>query len=185
VFYAGMTMAARIARARELYAEAGYGPDHPLELTVNYPTNEDVRVEVLAAAQMWKAALGVETRIQSEEFQVYLQRVKRGDDQMIVLGWAEELREPSQFLSRFETGAYGNYFQYSNSAVDALLKDAATTVADDRRRALYERAERFISDDIPGIPSYFNSVIALVTPRLKGWVDDDEYPQSRWLSLEN
>jgi len=185
VFYAGMTMAERIARARELYAEAGYGPDHPLRLTVNYPTNEDVRVEVLAAAQMWKAALGVETTMQSEEFQVYLQRVKRGDDQMIVLGWAEELREPSQFLARFGAGAYGNYFQYANAAVDGLLEDAATTVADDRRRDLYEHAERLISDDIPGIPSYFNAVIAVVSPHLRGWVDDNEYPQSRWLSFKD
>ena len=185
VFYAGMPMEQRIAQARRLYAEAGYGPDHPLKLTVNYPTNEDVRVEVLAAAQMWKAALGVETTMQSEELQVYLQRVKRGDDQMVVLGWAEELREPSQFLSRFGTGAYGNYFQYSNAAVDGLLQEAGNTMADDRRRALYEQAERLISDDMPGIPSYFNSVIAAVSPRLNGWVDDDEYPQSRWLSIED
>ncbi|HEV2676231.1 MAG TPA: peptide ABC transporter substrate-binding protein [Aliidongia sp.] len=185
VFYAEMTMEERTALARKLYAEAGYGPEHPFRLTVNYPTNEDVRAEVLAASQMWKAALGVETTMQAEEFQVYLQRVKRGDDQMVVLGWAEELRDPALFLSRFGSGAYGNYFQYSNGAVDALLKEAAGTVDDDRRRSLYERAERLISDDVPGIPSYFNSVIMAVGPHLKGWVDDDEYPESRWLSLED
>ena len=185
VFYAGMAMEERLALARKLYAEAGYGPDHPFKLTVNYPTNEDVRTEVLAASQMWKAALGVETTMQSEEFQVYLQRVRRGDDQMVVLGWAEELPDPSMFLSRFGSGAYGNYFQYSNAAVDKLLKLAATTIEDDRRRELYERTERLISDDVPGIPSYFNSVITMVSPRLKGWIDDDEYPQSRWLSLED
>ena len=183
VFYADMPMAERIALAKKLYAEAGYGPDHPFKLTVNYPTNEDVKAEVLAAAQMWKTALGVETVLQSEEFQVYLQRVKRGDDEMVVLGWAEEIRDPSQFLSRFGTGAYGNYFQYANPAVDQLLQAAATTVEDAPRRALYERAERLISDDVPGIPSYFNSIIMVVSPHLKGWVDDDEYPQSRWLSL--
>lgn len=185
VFYAGMTMEQRVALARKLYAEAGYGPDRPFRLTVNYPTNEDVRTEVLAASQMWKTALGVETTMQSEEFQVYLQRVRRGDDQMVVLGWAEELRDPSLFLSRFGTRAYGNYFQYSNATVDKLLKDAATTIDEDRRRDLYQRVERVIADDVPGIPSYFNSVIMLVSPRLAGWVDDDEYPQSRWLSLKD
>ena len=185
LFYAAMTMEERIKLARKLYAEAGYGPDHPFKLTVNYPTNEDVKSEVLAAAQMWKAALGVETTLQSEEFQVYLQRVKRGDDQMVVLGWAEELRDPSLFLARFGTGAYGNYFQYSNPAVDELLTAAATTVDDGRRRDLYQRAERLISDDVPGIPSYFNSIIMLVGPHLNGWVDDDEYPESRWLSFKD
>jgi ABC-type oligopeptide transport system substrate-binding subunit len=104
---------------------------------------------------------------------------------MVVLGWAEELRDPSMFLSRFGTGAYGNYFQYSNPTVDQLLKDAATTVEGARRRELYEQAERLISDDVPGIPSYFNSIIMAVGPHLRGWIDDDEYPQSRWLSLED
>jgi oligopeptide transport system substrate-binding protein len=183
VFYAGMTMEQRLAEARRLYGEAGYGPGHPFKLTVNYPTNEDVRVEVLSAAQMWKSALGVETTMQSEEFQVYLQRAKRGDDEMTVLGWAEEQHDPSLFLARFGTGAYGNYFQYANPAVDKLLGEAATTVEDGRRRQLYQQAERLISDDVPGIPSYFNSVIAVVSPKLKGWVDENEYPSSRWLSL--
>jgi oligopeptide transport system substrate-binding protein len=185
VFYAGMTMAERVALARKLYAEAGYGPDHPFKLTVNYPTNEDVRTEVLAAAQMWKSALGVETTMESEEFQVYLQRVKRGDDQMTVLGWAETLRDPSLFLSRFKSGGFGNYFEYSNPTVDDLLKAAETTMDDEKRRDLHQQAERLIEDDLPGIPSYFNSIVMVVSPRLKGWVDDEEYPPSRWLSLED
>jgi oligopeptide transport system substrate-binding protein len=185
VFYAGMTMAERVALARKLYAEAGYGPEHPFKLTVDYPTNEDVRTEVLAAAQMWKSALGVETVMESEEFQVYLQRVKRGDDQMAVLGWSETLRDPSLFLSRFRSGGFGNYFEYSNPAVDDLLQAAETTMDDEKRRDLHQQAERLIEDDLPGIPSYFNSIVMVVSPRLKGWVDDEEYPPSRWLSLED
>jgi oligopeptide transport system substrate-binding protein len=185
VFYAGMTMAERLTLARQRYAEAGYGPDHPLKLTVNYPTNEDVRTELLAAAQMWKTALGVETAMEAEEFQVYLQRVKRGDDEMSVLGWSETVRDPSLFLSRFATGGFGNYFEYSNPAVDELLKAADTTMDDAQRRQLNERAERLVSDDVPGIPSYFNSIVMVVNPKLKGWVDDDQYPQSRWLSFED
>jgi len=185
VFYAGMTLEERVALAKKLYAEAGYGPEHPFKFTANYPTNEDVRTELLAAAQMWKAALGVETSMESEEFQVYLQRVKRGDDQMTVLGWAEEVRDPSLFLDRFTSGAFGNYFQYSNHAVDELEKAGASTMDEANRRELYERAERLISDDVPGIPSYFNSIAMVVSPRLKGWVDSNQYPQSRWLSFEN
>src|SRR5579859_171512 len=179
VFYAGMTMEQRLALARKLYAEAGYGPDHPFELKVNYPTNEDVRTELLAAAQMWKTALGVETTMESEEFQVYLQRVKRGDDQMTVLGWAESLRDPSLFLARFQTGGFGNYFEYSNPEVDKLLTAATTAMDEDRRRELYEQAERLIEEDLPGIPSYFNSIVMVVSPRLRGWVDGDQYPQSQ------
>ncbi|GGF08986.1 peptide ABC transporter substrate-binding protein [Aliidongia dinghuensis] len=185
MFYAGMTMEQRVALARKLYAEAGYGPGRPLQLTVNYPTNEDVKAELLAAAQMWKAALGVEVTLESEEFQVYLQRVKRGDDQMSVLGWSETVRDPSLFLERFRTGGFGNYFQYANPAVDALLDAGGQTMEAAKRRSLYEQAERIIDDDVPGIPSYFNSIVMAVNPRLEGWVDDEQYPQSRWLSLKD
>jgi oligopeptide transport system substrate-binding protein len=184
VFYANMLHDERVTLAKKLYAEAGFGPDHPLKFTVNYPTNEDARTELLAAMQMWKNALGVEMTMESEEFQIYLQRLKRGDDEMTLLGWSEEIRDPSLFLDRFVTGGFGNYFQYSNPAVDDLEKMGAATMNPAKRRDIYEKVERLITDDIPGIPSYFNSIVMVVNPRLKGWVDDNQYPQSRWLGKQ-
>jgi len=185
VSYADMTMEARLTLARKLYAEAGYGPGHPFKFTVNYSRYENTRTELLVAAQMWKAALGVEATIEAEEFQVYLQRVKRGDFQMTVLGYSSTLRDPYDFLWRFRQDTPLNEYHYANPAVDELLDTAGITLDPDQRRDLFQRAERIIADDTPGVPSQVNSIVVLVNPHLKGWADDNGYPQSRWFSFEN
>ena len=178
VFYTDMPMDKRIALARQLYAEAGFGSGHPLKFTVQYSRYEDTRTELLAAIQMWKAALGVEATIEAEEFQVYLQRVKRGDYAMTVLGDFSSLNDPFDFLLRFRTGWPVNYPQYSNPAVDSLLDRAGVALAPEQRRDLYQGAERLIADDVPGIPSQVNSIVMLVNPHLKGWTDDAPFPHS-------
>jgi len=175
----------RVALARQLYAEAGFGPGHPLKFTIQYSRYEDTRTELLAAIQMWKAALGVEATIEAEEFQIYLQRIKRGDYAMTVLGNSSTLKDPFDFLIRFRTGWLDNYTQYSNPAVDALLDQAGVTLAPGERRDLYQGAERLIADDVPGIPSQVNSIVMLVNPHLKGWTDDVPFPHSAWFSFDN
>lgn len=182
--YVGMSMADRIDRARQLYAEAGYGPDHPLHLIVNYATFEDTKALLLVAAEMWKQALGVEVQLENEEFQVYLQRVRRGDFQVGAIAWRGGLRDPVSFLEIWQSDKVNfNSAHYSNAKVDALLKAAAGTLDPGERRELYQQTERLIVDDAPGIPIEFRAVNALVNPRLEGWDNDILVPGSRFLSF--
>ena len=182
--YLSLTMAERLARARQLYAEAGYGPDHPLKLTVNYATFEDTKTLMQVAAQMWKQALGAEITLDNEEFRVYLGRVDRGDFQIGTLGWRGGLRDPEAFLEIWDADRPGvNNAHYADARVQALLKSGATTMNAAERRDIYQRAERLIVDDVAGVPVAFAAVNALVGPRLDGWDDDVALPQSRFLSI--
>ncbi len=58
VDYAGWTQEERDAKAVELLAEAGYGPDNPLKITLNYNTSEAHQKIAVAVQQMWKQKLG-------------------------------------------------------------------------------------------------------------------------------
>ena len=182
--YVRMSMPERIDRARQLYAEAGYGPDHPLHLTVNYGTYEDTKTLLLVAAQMWKQALGVEVQLENEEFQIFLERTRRGEFQIGALAWRGGLRDPDSFLQIWESDKVNfNSAHYANPKVDTLLKTAASTFDPGERRELYQRAERMIVDDVPGIPVEFRAVNALVNPKLEGWDNDRLVPESRFLSF--
>jgi oligopeptide transport system substrate-binding protein len=184
--YVQMSMPKRIDRARELYAEAGYGPDHPLHLTVNYGTFEDTKTLLLVAAQMWKQALGVEVQLENEEFQIFLERARRGDFQLGALAWRGGLRDADSFLQIWESDKVNfNDAHYANPKVDALLKAASATFDPGERRELYQRTERLIIDDVPGIPIEFRAVNALVNPRLEGWDSDILMPESRFLSFRD
>ena len=69
VEWASWPMDKRIAEAKILYAEAGYGPDHPLNTSIIYNTQEDLRQNAVAIAAMWHKALGVNASITNEECQ--------------------------------------------------------------------------------------------------------------------
>ena len=60
--FADWSMDRRMAKARELMADAGYGPDTPLELTLRYNTLEDHKKIAVALGAMWKP-LGVKVTL--------------------------------------------------------------------------------------------------------------------------
>ena len=62
----------RLARARTLYAAAGYTAQRPLQLRLLYNENELVQRVSLAIASMWKEALGAEIELIQMEFKAYL-----------------------------------------------------------------------------------------------------------------
>ncbi|MCI0429807.1 MAG: peptide ABC transporter substrate-binding protein, partial [Rhodospirillales bacterium] len=71
-FDAGMTQAERNELAKKLFAEAGYGPDNPLNIELLYNTSDNHRKIAIAVAGMWKKALGINTALTNQEWKVYL-----------------------------------------------------------------------------------------------------------------
>jgi oligopeptide transport system substrate-binding protein len=65
---------ARQERAKQLYAESGYGADKPLELEILYNTSDNHKKLAVAVAAMWKQVLGVKTNLRNEEWKVYRKR---------------------------------------------------------------------------------------------------------------
>ena len=53
--FAGMPMAERLAKAKQIFKDAGYGPDHPLQIEILYNTSENHKKIAIAIASMWKA----------------------------------------------------------------------------------------------------------------------------------
>ena len=67
----------RVAKAKELMAEAGYGPDNPLRTTLRYNTSENHKKIAVAVAAMWKQ-LGVETELFNTEVKVHYNDLQAG-----------------------------------------------------------------------------------------------------------
>ena len=74
--FASLTQEERNNVARRLYAEAGYGPDNPLEFELRYNTSDFHERIAVAAQQMWRDVLGAEAKLVNEEFQVLLANVR-------------------------------------------------------------------------------------------------------------
>ncbi|MDB5360808.1 MAG: oligopeptide transporter periplasmic oligopeptide-binding protein [Rhodospirillales bacterium] len=176
----------RIKRARALMAEAGYGPDHPLHVTLTYTTNDEIRNMMTAIAAMWKSSLGVETTLDNQEFQVLLTTLNQKNYEIAALAFQIDFDDPVQYLRINATDAGDfNSAGYANPAYDALIRQARVTLDWPTRNALAEKAERLFMDDVPYIPLFSSANNFMVKPRVVGWRNNEADTPSRFLSLKD
>ena len=168
--WASLGKADRLAKAKALYAEAGYGPDKPLKLELIYPTTEDSRRTTTAMAGMWKQALGADVTVTNEENQVVLAQTRHHDFQMSLYGWIADYPDPWTFLSIFQSDSGDlNTSDYKNPEYDGLLNEATHTLDPAARLKVLEAAERLVSRDMPVIPMYYDVRPYLVSTKLDGY----------------
>ncbi|PIE11863.1 MAG: oligopeptide ABC transporter substrate-binding protein OppA [Rhodobacterales bacterium] len=164
--YAGWTQAERDAKAKELLAEAGYGPDNPLEVTVNYNTSEGHRKIAIAVGQMWKQTLGVKATLNNYEWKVHTDQMQAGDFEIARYAWCGDYNEPSTYTDFWYSTSGHNNAKYNNPEYDALV-DESKTVEDPT--ALYPEMEAMLAADLPFTPIYQYTGVIMVKPTLKGW----------------
>ncbi|MBX6323100.1 MAG: peptide ABC transporter substrate-binding protein [Rhodospirillaceae bacterium] len=160
----------RIAEARKLLAEAGYGPDKPLKIELLYNTSENHKKIAVAIASMWKKALGVEVTLRNEEWKVYLDTRDKKNFEIARAAWIGDFPDPVNFLDMFLSDAgQRNDAGYDNPKFDELMHQAAATADAAARMKLLEQAERLFIDDVAMIPIYHYTTHHMVKPKVKGW----------------
>ncbi len=166
--------------------QAGYGPDHPLHVTISYTTNDELRSLMTAIASMWKTNLGVETTLDNHEFQVLLSNLRRQNFELASLAFNIDFDDPVQYL-RINTSDAGDFNSagYANPAYDALMQKARVALDWPTRNALAEQAERLFMTDVPYIPLFSYANNYLVKPRVVGWRNNEGDSPSRFLSLKD
>jgi oligopeptide transport system substrate-binding protein len=174
----------RLTLARRYYSDAGYGADHPLRVTLTYPTDADNRQIYESLAAMWRMNLGAEVESYNEEFRVMQQNRRLHQLQLFHFAWIGDYPDPYTFMQLFQSGFGINDGLYANARYDATLK-AANAAADIAQRfALFRDAESILNAEVPYIPLYYYSSRHLIKPWLKGWQSNilDRNP-SRYMVL--
>jgi ABC-type oligopeptide transport system substrate-binding subunit len=183
--YAGQTQDEREAQARRLLAEAGYGPNNPLQFELRYNTSDTQERIAVAIQAMWLEALGVEVTLVNEEFQVLLANIAAGEvTQVFFSSWIGDYNDAHTFLSLMQSGNSSNMPRYSNEDYDLQMQRAARQVDPKNRQLFMEEAERVLLDDHAVMPIYFYVSKHLVSPQVIGWEDNVlDYHYSQHLSL--
>ncbi|MHB0776858.1 peptide ABC transporter substrate-binding protein [Halomonas sp. WWR20] len=175
-------MEERLARAETLMKEAGYGPEHPLELTLRFNSGDEHRQIAVAVAAMWKP-LGVDVELRNSEANIHYADLMEGDFEVARAAWISSYDDAQNFLQLLSAET-NNYGAYHNDEYDALLAEADSEQDPAARRELMQRAESLGLSDYPLTPIYTYSSRNLVAPELTGWHDNalDMHP-SRWIRL--
>jgi peptide/nickel transport system substrate-binding protein len=113
--------------------------------------------------------VGIPVSIETSEFNVMLESVRRGQFQMTYGQWVGGNQDPIFYRDLFasseiptETRASRNRSRYSNPELDKVLDEAVNTYDHAIAKPLYEKAQDIVSRDVPVFPLWYqaNMVIA-------------------------
>lgn len=170
--YASWPREKRIAEAKKLLAEAGFGENHPLSFNLLYNTSESLQRLAIAASSMWKKNLGVEAKLQNQEWKTMLDAMHTGNYEVVRYAWIADYDDASSFLNNFRTGDSQNTTKYSNPDFDQALVDASKATDMAKRGEYYQKAEDILAKDVPAIPVYHYVRTHLVKPWVGGFTPD-------------
>lgn len=159
-----------VEQAKQLLAEAGYpdGKGFPT-VTYLYNTSDNHKKIGEALQQQWQTALGVEVKLENQEWAAFLETRKEGNYQIARNGWIADYNDPISFLDMWLTGGGNNDAQYSNPDYDAAINEAKSTADPEARMAAMHKAEDIImGQDWALGPIYFYTQKYMLNSDVKG-----------------
>lgn len=159
-------------RARALLKKAGYpeGKDFP-KVTAVFSTNPENLLIAQNLQAQWKKNLGIEVKLDNLEWKVFLKRLQSDTPEIFRLGWGADYPDPDNFMNLFTSSSGNNRTHWKNRKYDRLVEEAAMERDPGRRKGLYDRAQRILTEeDVPIMPLFQNAQNLLVKPYVKGFM---------------
>ncbi|MCL6330987.1 oligopeptide ABC transporter substrate-binding protein OppA [Pectobacterium carotovorum subsp. carotovorum] len=165
--------AKRNEEAKKLLAEAGYTADKPLTLNLLYNTSDLHKKMAIAAASIWKQNIGVDVKLENQEWKTFLSTRHQGTYDVARAGWCADYNEPSTFLNSMLSDSSSNTSHYKSKEFDALVAKSLQVKTDEERAVVYQQAEALLDKDAVTIPVYYYANTRLVKPYVGGLTGKD------------
>jgi oligopeptide transport system substrate-binding protein len=175
-------------QARKLLALAGFPGGRGLPaIDVLSASDDNHRRAVEAIQAMWLRELGVHVTITTLEQRTLFQTQQSHDYAIAETGWIADYADPNTFLGLMVTDNGNNWTGWSNRDYDRLMAEAAQTVDNGRRFALFQRAEEILAEEAPLAPLMYTPSVHAVQTNVHGWkMNELGYQQYKdvWLGDE-
>lgn len=183
--YESMPMPERIAEAKRLLAEAGYGPQNPISFRYNYISDNDSRRTAAALQGMW-AAIGLKVELVVTEKKVHYNTVRAQDYEVAEANWFADFNDAKNFLFLAQPSAGDmNMSRYADADYEALIRKSDQERDAAVRASIMKEAEALMLEDSPITPLYYGVSRNLVHVWVKGWEENLlNTHRSRYLSVE-
>lgn len=159
-------------KAKQLLTEAGYpdGKGFPT-VELSYRTLYDIQKESEIAQYLWRKNLNVNVRLRNMEWKVFLKKLddKSEPIQIYRLSWYADFPDPDTFMSLFTKTNGNNHTRWGSTEYDQWVSEAVVTLSPEKRKALYDQAQRVLLEDSAAIiPVYVAEKGYLLRPTVKG-----------------
>ncbi|KOP79109.1 ABC transporter substrate-binding protein [Lysinibacillus sp. FJAT-14745] len=141
------------------------GIKDPKDITVNISFNTSEAHAAIAQyiQEEWSKKLGISSKLDNSEWQVYLEKIKTGDYQVGRMGWVADYLDAYTFLEPFNTAKNGNnQTGWENAQYKGFLDKAAAEVDEAKRLDDLKQAEAVIMKELPVAPIYYYTNLSVV-----------------------
>jgi len=164
-------------RAEELLDAAGFprqAATGNMRVTLNLKTTTEESSRLLATVlqEQWRK-VGVDLDVHPLEFATLFSDMARGSFEIFTLRWIGANNDPDTFFeyvfdSKKFPPAGANRGHYRNPQVDALLDQARVEGDREKRRALFNRVQNVIAEDLPYVSLWFMDNVSVHRKRISG-----------------
>lgn len=151
----------------KLLASGANGPELVLKTSNTPSAVENGRV---IANQL--EALGLKIKLQSFEWGTYYGDIQKGNFQIATMRWVGTI-DPDLYRLAFHTKEIPpegrNRGHYSNQRLDRLLDEGLSIEDDKKRTEHYGQVQKIVLEDLPIIPLWYDTEVAVLNPRVKGY----------------
>ena len=167
------TQEKRNAEAKKLLAEAGYTADKPLTFNLLYNTSDLHKKLAIAAAAIWRKNLGVNVKLENQEWKTFLDTRHQATFDVARAGWCADYNEPTSFLNMMVSNSSSNTSHYKSPAFDKIIADTLKVTNEEQRSELYNKAEQQLDKDSVIVPVFYYVSPRLVKPWVGGYTGKD------------
>ncbi|WP_018693435.1 ABC transporter substrate-binding protein [Algicola sagamiensis] len=164
--------------SKKLLAEAGYPNGFETEiwtLPVTRPFNPNGK-KMGELMQHDLAQVGIKVSLKTFDWGTYLDKVKRGEHDIVQLGWTGDNGDPDNFLyTLFSCDSVtrgSNNSRYCQKEFDQLIRQARVESKMSVRVQLYRKAQMIFSQDVPVVPIAHSTVYRAVSHQVEGYEMD-------------
>lgn len=163
-----------LQKAQQLLAEGlkeeGLSQLPPVTFKFNTADNHKKVAEALQA--MLKENLGVEVKLENQEWKTYIDTFKQKNFQIARMGWVGNYLDPLGVLGHYTSNNSNNFTNWSSKEYDELIEKSTYELDPNKRVEWLQQAEQVLMEDLPIIPILFSADTALVSPKVTGIVFD-------------
>ena len=117
--------------------------------------------------EYWRRNLGLEIRIDRQNFRQRLEKQQQGDFDLTLKGWSADYDDPLSFADLFASWNLNNNGRYNNPELDTNVRIAERSLDQAERLRAFAEVQRILIEDAVILMAYERGVLYVQDARLK------------------
>ncbi|MBA3335940.1 MAG: ABC transporter substrate-binding protein [Chloroflexia bacterium] len=162
-----------VEAARQMVIDAG---SEGAQIRFNVNKGNVLREDWLTYTQQALEEIGIEVVAELLEYATLVDQVTINKDYDVTgVDFAGVTAEPSELFEQFHSESSGNYMNYSNPELDALLVQAKETLEIEDAKPIYAEIQRILIEDVPMFFAWYRPFLHAVENTYTGYTDSAAY----------